>query len=72
MESNDEKQARITRALEKVQKALDEEQCELEPFLLVVEGKLVKKEINMIAKPLLQETSSGTVQTEQVAEGEVK
>ena len=48
----EEKQQRIDRTLARIQSILNEENCELEPFVLIVSGRLVKKEINAIAKDL--------------------
>ena len=48
----EEKQQRIDRTLEKIRSILEEENCELEPFVLIVSGQIVKKEINVIPKDL--------------------
>ena len=41
---------RMQDAMKKINRILNEEQCELEPFVLIVQGVLVKKEINIVAK----------------------
>ena len=54
METNIQKEERINRALKRVQAVCAEEHVELEPFLLIVQGLIVKKEINVVAKDLPQ------------------
>ena len=71
METKEQKEARLSRAMEKIKKILDEEQCELEPFVLISSGVLIKKEINIIAKNLQVENQpqSSTTSTSPVEGG---
>lgn len=52
METQEQKNERVARALQRIQRVLDEEFCELEPFILISSGILIKKEINVVAKSL--------------------
>jgi len=52
MESKEERQKRVQRTMERIQLILNEEQCDLEPFVLIASGQLMKKEINVVAKDL--------------------
>ena len=63
METKEQKEARLSRAMEKIKKILDEEQCELEPFVLISSGVLIKKEINIIAKNLQVENQPQSLTT---------
>lgn len=73
METNEARQERITRVMERIKQVLNEEQCELEPFILISAGNLLKKEINVVAKPLIVQTEPvGTVGEQVITEGEVK
>ena len=71
METKEEKQLRINRTMDKIQKILNEENCELEPFVLIISGQLVKKEINVIAKdlPVVNPSGSSTIPTNPVEGG---
>ena len=59
METKEQLQQRVDRTLEKIKAVLAEENCELEPFVLIVSGNLVKKEINIVAKPMPKPVSTG-------------
>jgi hypothetical protein len=57
METDEQKGARVSRALIKISAILEEEHCELEPFVLITNGNLIKKEINVVAKPLPEQSA---------------
>ena len=69
METKEDKQLRINRAMDKIQKILNEENCELEPFVLIVSGQMIKKEIVVIAKDLQNVNPPADLNQVPLAEG---